>query len=213
YYPYFRNLLGSNNNGFLISCNYGVHGGDVTVQEDDGTLTNKRPYRTGVVCSQCGAGDTCVDRLCTNPARDVSSSSTETTASILTTGETTVSQISTTDSPTTDISNTTSNILTASTHILTATSYVSTVQNKVNSTTTSATLNSCDIAVCGGPIAASSCNNATGNYTCNCQPNYLFQQVNETSSCFYNSATGMVPSILNSILLILLCFLAPKVCF
>uniref|UniRef100_H2ZG96 Uncharacterized protein n=2 Tax=Ciona savignyi TaxID=51511 RepID=H2ZG96_CIOSA len=177
YYPYFRNLLGSNNNGFLISCNYGVHGGDVTVQEDDGTLTNKRPYRTGVVCSQCGAGDTCVDRLCTNPARDVSSSSTETTASILTTGETTVSQISTTDSPTT------------------------------------ATLNSCDIAVCGGPIAASSCNNATGNYTCNCQPNYLFQQVNETSSCFYNSATGMVPSILNSILLILLCFLAPKVCF
>nr|XP_026690754.1 GLIPR1-like protein 1 isoform X2 [Ciona intestinalis] len=55
-----KNVFGSDN-GFIISCNYGVAGD---------TASSKVPYRNGTSCSACPVTDTCKNKLCTNLARD-----------------------------------------------------------------------------------------------------------------------------------------------
>ncbi|XP_078486440.1 GLIPR1-like protein 1 [Ciona intestinalis] len=55
-----RNVFGTDN-GFIISCNYGVAGD---------TASTRVPYTSGTSCSACSVTDTCKNKLCTNLARD-----------------------------------------------------------------------------------------------------------------------------------------------
>ncbi|XP_078486439.1 glioma pathogenesis-related protein 1-like [Ciona intestinalis] len=66
-----RNVFGTDN-GFIISCNYGVAGD---------TASTRVPYTSGTSCSACSVTDTCKNKLCTNLARDT----TINTGSVLTT--------------------------------------------------------------------------------------------------------------------------------
>ncbi|XP_078491703.1 cysteine-rich secretory protein LCCL domain-containing 2-like [Ciona intestinalis] len=209
-----RNVFGTDN-GLIISCNYGERGGNVRVQQSDGSIIQKQPYKTGVICSGCAVGDTCKDRLCTNPARDPVKGSPETTTHILI--ETTKTDSIKTTTAVDGVEMTTMGSFKATSLAQTTGQTRLPTENSSESFRISTTVIpistksaevACDLTFCGGETAAISCTNETGSYTCICKTSFEFLQINRTKTCVYNLSSTINSPRINNFLLVLIWFLA-----